>query len=72
MADAVIEGSLKYNEVKAEKAAEKEKIKKQEEATTEEKKGGKPRIRKVKFNDKGERKDVVAKDSRKEIRKVRS
>ena len=69
MADSVIEGSLKYNEVKAEKAAEKEKIKKQEESTTEVKKVGKPRIRKVKFNDKGERKDVVAKDFEKKSAK---
>ena len=70
MADSVIEGSLKYNEVKAEKAAEKEKIKKQEESTTEVKKVGKPRIRKVKFNDKGERKDVVAKDFEKKAEKA--
>jgi len=61
MSDAVIEGLQKYNEVKAEKAAEKEKLKKQEVASTEEKKTGKPRIRKVKFNEKGERKDVSAK-----------
>lgn len=62
--DAVIEGSLKYNEVKAEKAAEKEKIKKQEEETTEDKKGAKPKIRKVKFNDKGERKDFKVGDKK--------
>lgn len=57
IADSVIEGLQKYNEVKAEKAAEKEKIKKQEETTTEDKKFGKPKIRKVKFNEKGEQKD---------------
>jgi small subunit ribosomal protein S2 len=62
MSDAVIEGLQKYNEVKAEKAAEKEKLKKQEADSTEEKKSGKPRIRKVKFNDKGERKDIPTKN----------
>ena len=61
MADAVNEGLQKYNEVKAEKAAEKERIKKEEKEGEEEKKSGKPRIRKVKFNEKGERKDVTAK-----------
>lgn len=63
MSDAILEGLQKYNEVKAEKAAEKEKIKKQEVETSDDKKTGKPRIRKVKFNDKGERKDVVSKDN---------
>ncbi len=63
MSDAILEGLQKYNEVKAEKAAEKEKIKKQEVETSDEKKTGKPRIRKVKFNDKGERKDVISKDN---------
>jgi small subunit ribosomal protein S2 len=62
MSDAVIEGLQKYNEVKAEKAAEKEKLKKQEADSSEEKKSGKPRIRKVKFNDKGERKDIPTKN----------
>jgi small subunit ribosomal protein S2 len=67
--DAVIEGLQKYNEVKAEKAAEKEKVKKQEEAESEEKKTGKPKIRKVKFNEKGERKDFVAKGTEAEAAK---
>ena len=66
MSDAVIEGLQKYNEVKAEKAAEKERIKKEEKETTDEKKSGKPRIRKVKFNEKGERKDVSPKKDGKE------
>lgn len=61
MADSIIEGSQKYNEVKAEKAAEREKLKKQEVTRPDVKKGEKHRIRKVKFNDKGERKDVTAK-----------
>ncbi|MCB0749892.1 MAG: 30S ribosomal protein S2 [Ignavibacteriae bacterium] len=64
IADAVIEGNLKYSEVRAEKAAEKEKIKKQDDATGEEKKTFKPKIRKVKFNDKGERKDVKVADKK--------
>jgi small subunit ribosomal protein S2 len=66
MVDAVIEGSLKYNEVRAEKNAENEKLKKQEVNVTDEKKSSKPRIRKVKFDDKGERKDVKSKDGKKE------
>jgi len=61
MTDSILEGVQKYNEVKAEKAAEKEKLKKQEETKSDEKKSGKPRIRKVKFNEKGERKDVAKK-----------
>ena len=65
MVDAVIEGSQKYNEVKAEKAAEREKLKKQEAEVSDEKKSGKPRIRKVKFDAKGERKDVKSKDNNK-------
>jgi small subunit ribosomal protein S2 len=65
MSDSIIEGSQKYNEVKAEKAAEREKLKKQEVVSSEEKKSGKPRIRKVKFNEKGERKDVIAKKGEK-------
>jgi len=59
IADAVIEGNQKYSEVKAEKAAEREKLKKQEETSSEEKKTSKPKIRKVKFNEKGERKDII-------------
>ncbi|MBK8945143.1 MAG: 30S ribosomal protein S2 [Ignavibacteriae bacterium] len=64
ISDAVIEGGLKYNEVKAEKAAEKEKQKKQEEETSEDKKSLKPKIRKVKFNEKGERKDLKVSDKK--------
>ncbi len=67
MVDAVIEGSQKYNQVKAEKAAEKEKLKKQEVKANEDKKSGKPRIRKVKFDDKGDRKDQKGKDNKKEV-----
>lgn len=64
VSDAVIEGNLKYNEVKAEKAAEKEKQKKQEETEGEEKKTVKHKIRKVKFNEKGERKDLKVPDKK--------
>jgi len=58
MADAILEGSQKYQEVKAEKAAEKEKLRKQEKEDSDKKKVGKPKIRKVKFDDKGEQKIV--------------
>jgi len=59
MTDAIIEGTQKYSEVKAEKAAEKEKLKKQEKVKTDDtKKTGKPKIRKVKFDDKGTQKDI--------------
>ncbi len=67
MADAIIEGSQKYLEVKAEKAAEKEKLKKQEKEDTDKKKVGKPKIRKVKFDDKGEQKVVAAKTEDKKV-----
>ena len=68
MSEAVIEGLQKYNEVKAEKAAEKEKLKKQEADSPEVKKSGKPRIRKVKFNEKGERKDMPAKNKNEKLK----
>ena len=56
VADAIIEGNAKAKELKAEEAAEKEKIKKQKEEESESKKDGKPRVRRVKFNAKGEKK----------------
>jgi len=56
IADAIIEGRQKYSEIKAEKAAEEEKLKKQEK--TDDKKSQKPKIRKVKFDDKGTQKVV--------------
>ena len=56
VADAIIEGNAKAKELKAEEAAEKEKIKKQKEEESEAKKDGKPRVRRVKFNAKGEKK----------------
>ncbi|MFZ1291821.1 MAG: 30S ribosomal protein S2 [Melioribacteraceae bacterium] len=62
--DAIIEGGLKYNEVKAERAAEKEKLKKQDEEVSDDKKTSKPKIRKVKFNEKGERKDFKIADKK--------
>ena len=71
MSEAVIEGLQKYNEVKAEKAAEKEKLKKQEADSPEVKKSGKPRIRKVKFNEKGERKDMPAKNKNEKAEAVK-
>lgn len=59
MTDAIIEGTQKYSEIKAEKAAEKEKLKKQEKIKTDDsKKTGKPKIRKVKFDEKGSQKDI--------------
>ncbi|MBL1215628.1 MAG: 30S ribosomal protein S2 [Ignavibacteriae bacterium] len=57
MADSIIEGNAKAKELKAEEAAEKEKIKKQrEEESASNKKEGKPRVRRVKFDSKGEKK----------------
>ncbi len=65
ISDAIIEGNQKYNEVRAEKVAEKEKIKKQEEGEkSDDKKTFKPKIRKVKFDDKGEKKDVKVVDKK--------
>ncbi len=59
MTDAIIEGTQKYSEIKAEKAAEKEKLKKQEKIkTTDTAKTSKPKIRKVKFDNKGTQKDI--------------
>jgi len=75
MTDAIIEGTQKYSEIKAEKAAEKEKLKKQEKIKTDDsKKTGKPKIRKVKFDDKGTQKDIsntakVVEDKKKETKK---
>lgn len=71
MTESVNEGLQKYNEVKAEKAAEKEKLKKQEVDSSEEKKTGKHRIRKVKFNEKGERKDVPSNKTEKTAEAVK-
>ncbi|AFN74920.1 ribosomal protein S2 [Melioribacter roseus P3M-2] len=69
IADAVIEGNAKAKELKAQEAAEKEREKKVTE-TEEEKdeKPKKPRIRKVKFDNKNEKKSdtVQASDTQKE------
>ncbi len=65
--DAIIEGNQKYNQVKAEKAAEKEKLKKQEKEKSSDKKSGKPKIRRVKFNEKGEQKDISGKEKAKKV-----
>jgi small subunit ribosomal protein S2 len=56
MADAIVEGNAKAKELKAEEAAEKEKLKKQKEEGSDSKKEGKPRVRRVKFDSKGEKK----------------
>ncbi len=59
MADAVIEGSVKAKELKAEEMAEKEKLKKENELNeASSNKHKKPRVRRVKFDQKGEKKDV--------------
>ncbi|MGK9368750.1 30S ribosomal protein S2 [Melioribacter sp. Ez-97] len=64
IADAVIEGNAKAKELKAQEAAEKEREKKVTE-TEEEKdeKPKKPRIRKVKFDNKNEKKSDTVKTS---------
>ena len=57
LSDTIIEGNKKAKELKAEEVAEKERQKKQrEEEAVSEKKEGKGRIRKVKFDDKGAKK----------------
>jgi small subunit ribosomal protein S2 len=72
IADTVIEGNAKAKELKAEEAAEKEKIKKQKEAEDSEgRKEGKSRVRRVKFDSKGAKKSekietVVKKEEKKE------
>ena len=54
MADLIIEGNKKAEELKAEETAEKERMKKQkEEESGESKKEGRKRVRKVKFDAKG-------------------
>jgi len=58
MADAVIEGSVKAKELKAEQMAEKEKLKKENELHEASNKSKKPRVRRVKFDQKGEKKDI--------------
>lgn len=59
MADAVIEGSVKAKELKAEEKAEKERIRKEkEELEDSDKTNRKPRVRRVKFDQKGEKKSV--------------
>ncbi len=56
MADAVIEGSQKAKELKAQEDAERERSKKESESENEEeKKSGKPKVRRVKFDQKGEK-----------------
>jgi len=61
MSDAIIEGTQKHKEIKAEEAAEKEREKKEKEAVLSEKKEKKHRVRRVKFDAKGEKKDVPEK-----------
>lgn len=57
IADSIVEGNKIAKELKAEETAEKEKVKKQkEEEDAESKREGKPRIRKVRFDAKGEKK----------------
>ena len=64
MADAVIEGSAKAKELKAEEKAEKERIKKErEESEKSDKANKKPRVRRVKFDQKGEKKFVKSSKS---------
>ncbi len=69
LADAIIEGNKKAKELRAEEVAEKERVKKQkaEEAATD-KKEGKARIRKVRFDDRGAKKSD--KTSQKEAEKA--
>jgi small subunit ribosomal protein S2 len=69
IADAVIEGNAKAKELKAQEAAEKEREKKVTESEEEkDEKPKKPRIRKVKFDNKNEKKSdtVKASDTQKE------
>lgn len=61
MSDAIIEGTQKHKEIKAEEAAEKEREKKEKEAVLSEKKEKRHRVRRVKFDAKGEKKDVPEK-----------
>jgi small subunit ribosomal protein S2 len=69
-ADAVIEGAEKYKEIAAEQKAEEEREKKEKEEQKEpKKKGGKTRVRRVKFDAKGgkkvEKEEIVVKDEEK-------
>ncbi|GBD90840.1 30S ribosomal protein S2 [bacterium BMS3Abin04] len=61
MANAIIEGTQKHKEIKAEEAAEKEREKKEKEVVSSEKKEKRHRVRRVKFDAKGEKKDVSEK-----------
>jgi small subunit ribosomal protein S2 len=56
MADAVLNGQVKAKELKAEKAAENERIKKETEAEKKDDKAtGKPKVRRVKFDSAGKK-----------------
>ncbi len=70
MADAVIEGLQKHKELKAEEAAQKEREKKEKELEedTEEKKTKKPRVRKVKFDSKDDKKTSKPKVVKKKVK----
>jgi len=59
MADAVLEGSAKAKELRAEEVAVKEKLKKEhEQEESSDKKHRRPRVRRVKFDSKGEKKVI--------------
>ncbi len=69
IADAVIEGVEKYKEIAAEQKAEEEREKKEKEEKKEtKKKGGKTRVRRVKFDSKGgkkvEKEEIVVKEEK--------
>ncbi len=70
IADAIIEGAEKYKEIAAEQKAEEEREKKEKEEHKEtKKKGGKTRVRRVKFDSKGgkkvEKEEIIVKDEEK-------
>lgn len=74
MADAVMSGQVKAKELKAEKAAENERVKKETEAEKKDSTDVKPKVRRVKFDSSGKKvakpiKKAVAKDTPKEEKK---
>ncbi len=72
ISDAVLAGLKKYKELKAEEVAERERIKKEkEEEEKVESKDGKKRIRKVKFDEKGEKKNNDTKANSKPKQKMK-
>lgn len=72
LADAIIEGSQKAKELRAEEAAERERQRKETEETEEKKKGKKGKIRKVNLETKEEKKidkkDVASKEEKAEVK----